>query len=122
MGCANKAQVTHWSVLPVISQVLDSATHFDGLNVPSGKRTKLRVHLRTHIRFEAWLAERHIDRGGCHQGSKVCLATTQLSRRHVWQESSPPSRKGRGLRRKTTANMTQLKQPPVRTNTKILER
>lgn len=28
---ANKAQVTHWSVLPVISQVLDSATHFDGL-------------------------------------------------------------------------------------------
>lgn len=39
MGCANKAQVTHWSVLPVISQVLDSATHFDGLNVPSGKRT-----------------------------------------------------------------------------------
>ncbi|KAH8762668.1 hypothetical protein F5883DRAFT_561128 [Diaporthe sp. PMI_573] len=88
MGLPKQAPVTHWSVLPVISQVVGSAAHFDGIRVPSAKRIKLLLRARpnTQSPLRAWWAERNIGRRALRRSSATEAASVS---RHDAASQSP---------------------------------
>jgi len=88
MGLPKQAPVTHWSVLPVISQVVGSAAHFDGIRVPSAKRIKLLLRARpnTQSPLRAWSAEWNIGRRALRRSSATEAASVS---RHDAASQSP---------------------------------